>query len=87
MSEVHRYDVVVMLSEAGGRISYDPYGPEVVLSEHFDRVTAERDALRAQVAERDALLLNAWECDIPTPLKRDIRAALSTTAKPEPDHE
>ena len=44
MSEVHRYDVVVMLSEAGGRISYDPHGPEIVLAREFDRVTAERDA-------------------------------------------
>lgn len=55
MSEVHRYDVVVMLSEAGGRISYDPHGPEIVMAEHFDRVTAERDA-----ALEDVEALKHW---------------------------
>lgn len=39
MSEVHRYKVVKMLSEDGNRISYDPYGPEVVLASAFDGAT------------------------------------------------
>lgn len=51
MSEVHRYNVVTMLSEAGNTIGYDPHGPMVVMASEFDRVTAERDALQ--------LLLNA----------------------------
>lgn len=39
MSEVHRYKVVKMLSEAGGAISYAPHGPDVVLASAFDEVT------------------------------------------------
>lgn len=46
MSEVHRYQVVKMLSEAGNRISYDPHGPEVVMAEAYDRLKAENEALR-----------------------------------------
>lgn len=44
MSEVHRYQVVQMLSEAGGKINYDPHGPWIVTADNFDRVTVERDA-------------------------------------------
>jgi hypothetical protein len=44
MSEVHRYKAVKMQTGVGNNISYTPHGPEIVLAEHFDRVTAERDA-------------------------------------------
>lgn len=47
--EIHRYMVVSMISEAGGKIKYDPHGPEVVMAEHFDRVTAERDSLQLRL--------------------------------------
>lgn len=47
----------------------------------------QRQSLRisnqsAQLAERDALLEEAWEYDIGTPLKRKIRTALSASAEP-----
>lgn len=51
MSEVHRYNVVTMLSESGNRIGYDPHGPEVVMASEFDRVTTELAALREELAE------------------------------------
>lgn len=56
MSEVHRYNVVTMLSESGNRIGYDPHGPEVVMASEFDRVSAERDALQLLLNERDEQL-------------------------------
>lgn len=59
MSEVHRYDVVIMLSEAGGRISYDPHGPEIVMARDFDRVTAERDAALETVTLKNRDVLEA----------------------------
>ena len=46
MSEVHRYKVVKMLSEAGNRISYDPHGPDVVMAEAYDKLRAENDWLQ-----------------------------------------
>jgi hypothetical protein len=46
MSEVHRYTVVQMLSEAGGRISYDPHGPEVVTAQAYDELRAENAGLQ-----------------------------------------
>lgn len=46
MNEVHRYKVVTMLSQAGATIGYDPHGPDVVMADVLDRVTAERDALQ-----------------------------------------
>ena len=53
MSEVHRYKVVTMLSEAGNCIGYDPHGPLVVMASEFDRVTAERDALQERLNAAD----------------------------------
>lgn len=53
MSEVHRYNVVTMLSEGGNHIGYDPHGPEVVLASEFDRVTAERDGLQLSLTTAD----------------------------------
>ncbi|ASN68153.1 hypothetical protein 7S5_32 [uncultured Caudovirales phage] len=53
MSEVHRYQVVTMLSAAGATIGYDPHGPDVVMAADFDRVTAERDALQALLTAAD----------------------------------
>lgn len=53
MSEVHRYKVVKMLSEDGNSISYAPHGPDVVLADNFDRVTAEHDALQHRLTAAD----------------------------------
>lgn len=55
MSEVHRYQVVTMLSEEGNRIGYDPHGPEVVMASAYDELKAENEALRMQVKELDLL--------------------------------
>lgn len=55
MSEVHRYNVVTMLSKGGNTIGYDPHGPEVVMATEFDRVTAERDALQQCLTAADEL--------------------------------
>lgn len=51
MSEVHRYSVVKMLSEAGNKISYDPHGPEVVMAKDYDALAAEAQVLREEVAK------------------------------------
>ena len=56
MSEVHRYQVVKMLSEEGNKIAYDPHGPWIVMARDFDRVTAERDAALAELAEQRLFL-------------------------------
>ena len=53
MSEVHRYLAVKTQTDVGNNISYTPHGPEIVLAEHFDRVTAERDALQALLTAAD----------------------------------
>lgn len=53
MSEVHRYQVVTMMSDAGNTIGYDPHGPEVVMASEFDRVTAERDGLQLSLNTAD----------------------------------
>ncbi|MEF2038787.1 hypothetical protein [Pseudomonas aeruginosa] len=50
MSEVHRFSVVKMLSEAGNKISYDPHGPEIVMAKDYDALEAEAQALREEVA-------------------------------------
>lgn len=55
MSEVHRYKVVTMLSENGNRIGYDPHGPDVVMAEAYDWLTAENQDLRMLVKEMDLL--------------------------------
>ncbi|HCF3421902.1 TPA: hypothetical protein ACJYA9_000768 [Pseudomonas aeruginosa] len=49
MSEVHRFSVVKMLSEAGNKISYDPHGPEIVMAKDYDALAAEAQALREEV--------------------------------------
>ncbi|RPW57768.1 hypothetical protein [Pseudomonas aeruginosa] len=59
MSEVHRYSVVKMLSEAGNKISYDPHGPEVVMAKDYDALAAEAQALREEVAALRAKLAMA----------------------------
>lgn len=46
MTEVHRYKVVKMLSDCGNRISYHPYGPEVVMASAYDQLKAENAGLR-----------------------------------------
>lgn len=46
MSEVHRYKVVKMISEAGNRIGYDPHGPVVVMAEAYDQLHAENERLQ-----------------------------------------
>ena len=38
---------------AGATIGYDPHGPDVVMSEDFDRVTAERDGLQISLNTAD----------------------------------
>ena len=53
MSEVHRYNVVTMLSKGRNTIGYDPHGPEIVMASEFDRVTAERDALQMRLNTAD----------------------------------
>ncbi|HCE6116508.1 TPA: hypothetical protein NHL21_006278 [Pseudomonas aeruginosa] len=55
MSEVHRFSVVKMLSEAGNKISYEPHGPEIVMAKDYDALAAEAQALREEVAEYEAL--------------------------------
>ncbi|MBH9442474.1 hypothetical protein I5K88_28930 [Pseudomonas aeruginosa] len=50
MSEVHRFSVVKMLSEAGNKISYDPHGPEIVMAKDYDALAVEAQALREEVA-------------------------------------
>ena len=42
VSEVHRYQVVTMLSDAGNKIAYDPHGPWIVMAADHDRVTADQ---------------------------------------------
>lgn len=50
MSEVHRFSVVKMLSEAGNKISYDPHGPEIVMAKDYDALAAESQALMEELA-------------------------------------
>ena len=45
--EVHRFNVVKMLSEEGNKIDYKPHGPAVVLADAYDALLAERDAMKA----------------------------------------
>ncbi|MBN0001867.1 hypothetical protein JTL74_31940, partial [Pseudomonas aeruginosa] len=53
MSEVHRFSVVKMLSEAGNKISYEPHGPEIVMAKDYDALAAEAQALREEVARAE----------------------------------
>ncbi|HCH0556278.1 TPA: hypothetical protein NKO30_006407 [Pseudomonas aeruginosa] len=55
MSEVHRYSVVKMLSEAGNKISYDPHGPEVVMAKDYDDLAAKLAMAEDASKERDRL--------------------------------
>ncbi|WP_447845743.1 hypothetical protein [Pseudomonas aeruginosa] len=63
MSEVNRFSVVKMLSEAGNKISYDPHGPEIVMAKDYDALAAEAQALREEVAA-----LRARVVVVPEPL-------------------
>lgn len=40
MSEVYRYKAVQLISESGGRIGYDPHGPDVVMAAAYDELLA-----------------------------------------------
>lgn len=54
MSEVHRYSVVKMLSEAGNKISYDPHGPEVVMAKDYDALSAKLAVVEDAASKGDA---------------------------------
>lgn len=41
---VHRYQVIKMLSEEGGKIDYRPHGPWVVMADAHDAVVAKLEA-------------------------------------------
>lgn len=58
MTEVHRYKAVKMLSEGGNRISYDPYGPDVVMADAYDQLKAENEALRKEAERNKRMLLD-----------------------------
>ncbi|WP_236197934.1 hypothetical protein [Pseudomonas putida] len=79
MSEVYRYKAVQLISESGGRIGYDPYGPDVVMAIAYDEQ-------RAQLAERDALLRECFKALLKAghskPLRERIKSALSASAEP-----
>lgn len=44
--DVHRYKAVQLISEAGGRIGYDPHGPDVVLAAAYDELRAQLTELK-----------------------------------------
>lgn len=56
MSEVHRYQVVQMLTEDGNKLTYSPAGPWVVLAPQFDsmKICFDAQRLRADTAEDDS---------------------------------
>ena len=81
VSEVHRYQVVTMLSAAGATIGYDPHGPDVVMAADFDRVTAERDALQALLTAADE------RADVLEGLLRDSKDVMSGIWDTSYDHE
>ncbi|HCF7344767.1 TPA: hypothetical protein NIJ77_004475 [Pseudomonas aeruginosa] len=54
MSEVHRFSVVKMLSEAGNKISYDPHGPEIVMAKDYDALAAKLAMAEGAAAKGDA---------------------------------
>jgi len=79
VSETHRYKVVQMLSEDGNNISYAPHGPDIVLADNFDRVTAECNALQQRQAHLEGLLKEASQ-HVPLfaeSLRHRIKAALN----------
>lgn len=51
MSEVHRYNVVKMLSDVGNCISYDPHGPEIVMARDYDTALSKLAALREELGQ------------------------------------
>jgi len=59
MTEVHRYKVVQMVTEAGGWIGYDPHGPEVVMASAYDELKAENESLRKNADSSKRMLLDA----------------------------
>lgn len=54
MSDVHRFSVVKMLSEAGNKISYDPHGPEIVMAKDYDALAAKLTMAEDAAAKGDA---------------------------------
>lgn len=54
MSEVHRFSVVKMLSDAGNKISYDPHGPEIVMAKDYDVLAAKLAMAEDAAAKGDA---------------------------------
>ncbi|WP_188036043.1 hypothetical protein [Pseudomonas sp. EZ-C24] len=58
MTEIHRYKVIQMVSEGGGRIGYDPHGPDVVMAEAYDQLKAENDTLRKDAERSKRMLLD-----------------------------
>ena len=84
MPEVHRYQVVTMLSMAGATIGYDPHGPDVVMASDFDNATrlfldaAERCiASERREKELQQRLTAADErVDVLTKALTDVREAL-----------
>ena len=88
MSEVHRYKVMKMLSGDGNRISYDPYGPDVVLASTLDLVTAERDALQQRLTVAEQRVQRMVDCSkgkdsVATGYLSDILALLKPAAEGE----
>ena len=84
MSEVHRYQVVTMLSMAGATIGYDPHGPDVVMASDFDNATrlfldaAER-AVASERREKELqqrLTAADERVDVLTKALTDVREAL-----------
>lgn len=77
-TEVHRYKAVQIVSMGGSHIGYDPHGPDVVMASAYDE-------LRAQLADRDALL-NTLISHPQTVLNNRLRtkalAALSASVEP-----
>lgn len=78
MTEVHRYKAVQLISMGGAHIGYDPYGPDVVMASAYDE-------LRAQLAERDALLnklISHPQTVLNNRLRTESLAVLSASAEP-----
>ena len=53
VGEIHRYQIVHMLSADGNKISYKPHGPDVVMAEKHDAAVA---VLSAQLAASESRL-------------------------------
>lgn len=73
MSEIHRYQVVKILSERGNVITYSPHGPEVVMAQAHDRRVAE---LEAELAKAVGLIRRSLGYEKLGPLCSDMEAFL-----------